>query len=632
MAFVPQKISLEEIVRMLQADKEEYSKPPLTVLFGAGCSSSAGVLSSAEIVRLIRANYAPYIDKWTPDPSSNAPSTYEQYMDRLDRDRRAIIVREAVAAGMNNGRSKLNWAHLALAWLQQAGYIRLSLTTNFDHLIADAYALVGEPVRTFDLATASTYPPIDHTANRAFAYGTIVHLHGQEPLLHLVNTRREGAGLDRRYKELWNDALSGSNLLVVGYSGKSDRVIRALTALDKAKGSTIFWVTHEYAPITGNALQLARKCEKFKLVEGYEADSFMALLVTEGLRLPTIEPLKLPPQQFLRTQLERVITEPYPAWSRPMADDDPARFNDPVVEIIGLLSKQIDKWYRDQERSAGMDLLMAGFGRDRPEIDAAFESWAEDREDPGILRSALRNAIRATVSTGKLNDAQHFRELLRQLIASPSSAYDLVDCMDLAESSLAIFGLQRAKNREQAERELEDAENYLLRALTLDPDHRDALLKLGVAIGERARLVSRRDASAAEALYVDAERRLRHALDLNPEDPVILHNLGLVSGERALMISERDPEAADALYRDAERSLADSLSRRPNHPGTLFDLACLSALKDPINRAVERVIDWWMHDPRDAEAKKSAIEADVTFDRIRDEPEFVEMLEQLSVA
>jgi hypothetical protein len=187
----------------------------MSLLLGAGFSRSAGILTAAEIVEKQLRVHALLVDA----PSTPAGQTdYTFLMSRLPPIDRADVIRKAIDAG--GGR--INWAHLLLATLVEAGYVRRILTTNFDPLIVDALAVMGQPVRAFDLASSGHYLP------NVLSPGAVVYLHGQAHSLILSNTPEELERLRQPVRSVLEDAVSDSTLVVIGYSGEGDFVFREL--------------------------------------------------------------------------------------------------------------------------------------------------------------------------------------------------------------------------------------------------------------------------------------------------------------------------------------------------------------------------------------------------------------------
>jgi NAD-dependent SIR2 family protein deacetylase len=84
------------------------------------------------------------------------------------------------------GEKQPSAAHVAIAQLVAAGYVRVILTTNFDHLIEQALDQVGiRPVVISTAAAASGASPMQHNAI------TLIKLHGDYVDPNIRNTEEE---------------------------------------------------------------------------------------------------------------------------------------------------------------------------------------------------------------------------------------------------------------------------------------------------------------------------------------------------------------------------------------------------------------------------------------------------------
>lgn len=106
---------------------------PAHVLFGAGCSKTAGVPLAREIVDDIHRVYEHYI--WKMEAKDKRK--YGACMKLLAPNER----RDLIAGHIK--KAKLNWAHIALAQLMCRGFVDRALTVNFDNILARACGLLS---------------------------------------------------------------------------------------------------------------------------------------------------------------------------------------------------------------------------------------------------------------------------------------------------------------------------------------------------------------------------------------------------------------------------------------------------------------------------------------------------------
>ena len=93
----------------------------VTFLVGAGFSASAGIPTAGQMVKTLRAH--PLLRNAGAVPPEK--SEYAFLMGKLPPDERVEVIRNAIrqAEDPNTKRLKINWAHLLLATLVDAGYV-----------------------------------------------------------------------------------------------------------------------------------------------------------------------------------------------------------------------------------------------------------------------------------------------------------------------------------------------------------------------------------------------------------------------------------------------------------------------------------------------------------------------------
>jgi hypothetical protein len=164
---------LGEYIKQLQS---EGGKNFVTFLIGAGFSRSAEIPSAGEIVKELRdQKNHPFLRNAGSAPKDT--SEYAFLMDKLGSPKeRAKWIKKFVdcARDPTTKELRINWSHLLLAAMVDAGLVNRILTTNFDPLIVEALALTGQPIRTFDLCSTGHYHP------GTFDPGSTVYLHGKQ--------------------------------------------------------------------------------------------------------------------------------------------------------------------------------------------------------------------------------------------------------------------------------------------------------------------------------------------------------------------------------------------------------------------------------------------------------------------
>lgn len=182
--------------------------PECWLLLGAGCSYPEVPLAPG-FVEIIKQNYATYFNK------AEKPKGYAQCMHVLPLEFRRKIIRE------NIENARIVEGYIAIAALIQAGLIHKVLTVNFDPLLLEACALVGRVPAVYDLA-ASLYGMDDPAKFKpTLATPAIVHLHGQNEGIVLINDPDEAAEMSNRLRWLF-DGAERHVWVVAGYSGDQD--------------------------------------------------------------------------------------------------------------------------------------------------------------------------------------------------------------------------------------------------------------------------------------------------------------------------------------------------------------------------------------------------------------------------
>lgn len=196
---------------------------------------------------------------------------------------------------------KINWAHLMLAVLVSARKVKFILTTNFDPLIIEALATMGQRVRVYDVsASGGSY------ARGTLEDGSVVYLHGQIHCHLLANVSEDFKKIKGACGDLLKEALSESVLVVSGYSGIADPVNDILKGCAPYSHG-VYW--SEFKSI--ESVDLGGLNEHAHYSFGCSSDDFMHKLVVEGLGFDLPE-IVMNPLQHLKKSLSKVL--PYKSW------------------------------------------------------------------------------------------------------------------------------------------------------------------------------------------------------------------------------------------------------------------------------------------------------------------------------
>ncbi|QXW24691.1 SIR2 family protein [Acinetobacter johnsonii] len=198
--------TVQEVAQLLKQAKE--NEKPYVFFTGAGCSVKAGVPSATGLIKEICEKFPIQVKNLDPEEDKY---NYGKYMSALDKDERRRLLKPHI---IDN--KKINWAHIALACLMEAGYIERVLTFNFDSILSRACNMLGLHPSIYDFATAN--PHLYHLINDP----SIVHLHGQGTGFVQLNTANETKEHTEKLSDFIANTLNSNPSLFIGYSGNAD--------------------------------------------------------------------------------------------------------------------------------------------------------------------------------------------------------------------------------------------------------------------------------------------------------------------------------------------------------------------------------------------------------------------------
>jgi NAD-dependent SIR2 family protein deacetylase len=279
--------------------------PRLNLLIGAGASVSSGVPSAADLVwefkrqifatesgvhpsavgmqviPEVRESLDRFFAGKAGSPTPGATDEYSHYFEKAYPDaevRRRFIDKRLDGAQPAHG-------YICLAALMKQGRLRIVWTTNFEDLSERAYSLVAE-------GKAASVVGRDTTQRMALLlrderFPIVVKLHGDFRYDALRNTSSEIAACDAELRGQLVEVCRNYGLVVVGYSGRDNSVMDALTqALDdhgvNAFPEGMFWCVREFedCPPRASALLVRAKAVGVRaaIVRIPDFDDFAAAL------------------------------------------------------------------------------------------------------------------------------------------------------------------------------------------------------------------------------------------------------------------------------------------------------------------------------------------------------------------
>ena len=579
-------------------------------------------------------------------------SEYAFLMGKLGspKERAKRIKKYVDRAKDKEGRIQINWTHLLLAALVEKGYINRILTTNFDPLIVDALAIMGQPIRTFDLNTTGKYFP--GTLDPA----TIVYLHGQMHSLFLANTPDEMDRVQNLYPSVLQEAVQDSLLIVVGYSGDCDPVLKSLIGLPNFPCG--LWWSHYSSSggqIGDGVEELFRKhgSDCHLTEDNEDADTFMRKLVLDGMQLDLPDEV-LTPITAARKSLERIT-------SFPTKDFDGV---DPVKGALEFL-KRVEKEETTNESNRILQLQMAASAGDWNTFDDLRKGI---KKEPKLLLSqAIGKGFLQRAS--QRSEKDKYAGVLFWLKESQNYGLDSINQSWLP----VIWGNALADQAKfkgdtpEGDRFFAEAGTKYAEAVRIKPDMHEAFYNWGNALADQAkfkgdtpegdRLFAEAGTNYAEAvrikpdkyaafynwgaalanqakfkgntpegdrLFAEAGTKYAEAVRIKPDNHEAFNNWGTVLATQAKF--KGDTPEGERLFAEAGTKYADAIKIKFDDYNIYFNQACLFALQGKKIEAIDGLISWKKYNQF---SSKSKIDKDSDFNKIKETDEFVNFRETL---
>jgi Tfp pilus assembly protein PilF len=592
--------SIDEIKETLEMAKSRGRGCAL--LIGAGCSVKARIPTAAGFVEIIQ-------DKYRHAYRRAPEKTYPKCMGELLISERRDLIAQYV------DKAQINWAHLCIALLMQAGYVDRVLTTNFDLLVARACAMLGVFPAIYDFATSQLLKKADIPDQAVF------YLHGQRTGFVLMNTEEDMEKHSKLLGPVFEDAGSGRVWIVVGYSGENDPVFEHLASIPRFDNG-LFWIGYgDREPAHHVRERLLTQEKDAFFTKGFDADSFFISL-TRALgifppdlvarpftylqkALTYIAPFTNPDQTFeddvMRTPLNWIhsaIKEfETPAWELIIRQNS---FQGDVEQSPSLLAvaaryllmqgryDQVLTFHKDYEESPSEELAdmlsMAYVMRGNQFLDRAkakvgdesdelFLLAKEDYETALRLRptrhEALHNWGNLLLDLAKRKSAEEADQLFSEAEDKYKEALKIKSEMPDVLINWGNLLLDRAKTKsgQEADELFTEAEKKYMAALEIKPALHEALYQWGNVFLDRAKTRSGAD---ADQLFGQAIEKYRAALKINPDMYQALNNWGHVFLDRA---KTKEGEEADQLFAEAEKQYRAALEIKPDQSNILNNWA-----------------------------------------------------------
>jgi hypothetical protein len=265
-----------------------FKSKQLAWLLGAGASASAGIPTGYAMIQdfkkqlfcqqsgisprevdsndplwIERINHFFCVHAILPPP--NDPSEYAAAFEAVypSKEFRRSYIEEAIRKGTPS------FAHRVLASLLTAKLLPCVFTTNFDPLVENS-TTVADQLMPAEQQAHMTVAAIDNVDRAELClkesrWPLLAKLHGDFQSVELKNTEEELRRQDGKMRRVLTTVCSRFGLVIVGYSGRDDSVMQALTdalAQQNAFPGGIFWVTQSSQSIFPSVTEFLMKAIK----------------------------------------------------------------------------------------------------------------------------------------------------------------------------------------------------------------------------------------------------------------------------------------------------------------------------------------------------------------------------------
>ncbi len=415
------------------------------------------------------------------------------------------------------------------------GFVRRVLTFNFDQVLARACGLLGQYPAIYDFGVSPSDRP-DYLADPC-----VIHLHGQGYGPVMLNSEEETKKHAKRLWPLLEDTLSGGSLVVVGYSGETDKVFEQLCAAYTGRWR-LYWLGFEEEPKDHLRSLLNGRHETYcRYIGGVDADVFLIALAQKiGCFPPTVF---ADPAEHLLEEIKYVSGFP-----------------------IEMTEFKVDFLKSTQERlrCEGHKLKLDETILDALQGDVEKISQRKNATSIGDISNALRE-INAWAHLMQGNGQFKIAEAERSIDHYELAAHDYKEALiikpEMTEAlnnlGAALAGLANLKGDKTLFREAIAKHEA---ALAIQPKMPETLDNLGIALAGLANLES------DEALFREAIAKHEAALAVRPTMVTALVNVGVALTGLAKLKSD------ETLFREAIAKYEAALATRPKMPETLDNL------------------------------------------------------------
>jgi len=270
----------------------QTGKGAYALLLGSGISRSAGIPTGWEVTLDLLRKLAkmkgedcePSPEVWYRD-AFGEDADYARILEALGKtpaERKAILrgYFEPTEEERARGEKLPTEAHRQIAQLVAKGYVRVIVTTNFDHLIEDALrAAAIEPVIVSTPDGIEGAPPLSQPEP------LIIKAHGDYLDVRIKNTPQELSQYDEKLNGVLDRIFDEFGLIVCGWSADWDAAMCQALIRCNSRRYAVYWTARGAVSDEAKRLVAARRAD-FLTVES--ADTFFRSLGEKVLALEEV--------------------------------------------------------------------------------------------------------------------------------------------------------------------------------------------------------------------------------------------------------------------------------------------------------------------------------------------------------
>lgn len=498
---------LAAVAERLRSAKTYSNKCAL--FLGNGCSASAGVPSPDGCVKIIQNEFPKAVEHLRQKTFGACLAA----LSAADRNRMMELFLEG---------ARLNWSHLCVATMLQAGMVQRVYTANFDPLLMRACALMGFFPNVYTLDQLAVIDPIQISEPAVF------YLRGQGSAMTILSTDEATKAHKDKLAPLFAQAGGRYLWLVVGYEGKGEPEYAQLAGV-KVFEKDLYWVGETKEPADHLGQDLMRLGKNAYYVSSFTADEFLIALSKDLDLFPPACVSR--PFTFLRGLLEGM--QPFVATGQ-KTDEVNQLFQKPLAWAEAAIAhyEQGEGLEEDEE-----DAPAAA----RAQAKAKAASEAKTVEGPP--QTGVLDKVRTMFSS------QQFKQVVEELRPYAKQSLDSDTAYLLSRAHMMVgnglLGAAKKKSRQEAMPILEDAVSSYEQAVDLNPSCYQSLNNWGYALKFQAEL---HDGPKADRLLKQAVEKYERALQVKPDSHQVLNNWGHALKMRS---DRHEGQAAEELLREA---------------------------------------------------------------------------------